>query len=73
MSKPKLSMGDIILTNKDEFMLIVGGKKENDTWLYYCRERLNGGDTTEHFVREHEVKAVVRDHEWSDIAYLEEA
>lgn len=65
-------MGDIILTNKDEFMLIVGGKKENETWLYYCRERLNDGDKTENYIREHEIKAVCRDYKWSEIANLED-
>lgn len=66
-------MGDIILTNEDVFMIIVGGKKENDTWLYYCRERLNGGDATEHYIREHEVKAVCREQSWVDVAHLQEA
>lgn len=67
MSKPKLSMGEFILTNEGKIMLIIGGEKEGDTWRYYCNDRLNSDDKTEHYVREHEVQAVFRDNEWVSI------
>jgi hypothetical protein len=66
MSKPKLSMGECILTN-NKIMLVIGGEKENDTWRYSCHDKLVTDDKTEHFVREHEIQAVFRNNQWTDI------
>ncbi|MFO0920788.1 MAG: hypothetical protein U0451_03895 [Candidatus Saccharimonadales bacterium] len=72
MNKSRLSRGDMILTKKYDFMLVISVKKENDSWLYYCRNRLKDGNTTEHFIREQDIKAVCPDPKWSCVNYLNE-